>query len=119
MFAYKQIAWYADKLYGKTELAYSPSKDILFIRTPWDYFKIFLKDKSRFGEYTVMHQNKVIDHDTQTYGWHTQKKCVSLDFAVYMCVTHGFYKEYDIHPDTGEYYKFMNDAKRAWNFERN
>ena len=112
MEVYKRIAWYAGEIYGEVKLAYSPNKDILFIKTPWDYFKIYLNDKSRFGYYTVMHQNK---HDD---GWHKQKKCDKLNFAVFLCVVHGFYKEHNITTKFGDFERFIEDTEKAWKFEK-
>ncbi len=108
---YKQIAWYAGEIYGEVKLTYSPNKDILFIKTPWDYFKIYLNDKLRFGYYTIMHQNRYNEN------WHKQKKCNSLNFAVYMCAIHGFYKENNLYSEFGEFDKFTNDAIKAWKYK--
>lgn len=112
---YEKIAWYAGILYGPVSIEYSTDKDIMFIRTPWDYFKIYLMDKERFGYYTVMHENK----EYSKGGWHRQKRCRHLHFAVFLCVIHGFYKENEIPSDGEDFKYFIQDAARAWKYDEN
>ena len=55
----RRLLKYGEMVYGSPmTMTFSPDKTIMFISTPWDNFKIYLKDKERFGFYTLAHQNK-------------------------------------------------------------
>lgn len=115
--SFDELVWYASEIYGKVNIKYSSNREIMFISTPWDNFKIFLKDKERFGEYTVYHQNKHKHCDDINYGWHRQRTCFTLDFAVFVCVVHGFQKEFNLPFDHGDFKRFKKDAERAYNYK--
>lgn len=104
----KKILWYANQIYGPNITNYNKDKTIMFIHTPWDSFKIFLKDKERFGYYTIYHKNKC------TNGWHKQRTCNKLLFAIYVCIVHGFNKECDIKSHQEDYQRFIQDAKKYY-----
>lgn len=115
--SFKELVWYASQIYGKVIIKYSPNKEIMFISTPWDNFKIFLKDKERFGEYTIFHQNKHKQKDEAEYAWHKQRTCFTLDFVVFICAVHGFQKEFDLRFDHVDFKRFKQDTIRAYNYK--
>jgi len=113
MYDYEELIWYAEQLYDmKVKVSYSADKSIMFIKTPFDYFKIFLKDYSRFGYYTISHQNK---KENKAW-WHRQATARTLRFAVFICLVHGFNKIYNIWYTQEDFERFTYDARRALNY---
>ena len=52
----RRLLKYGEMVYGGPMLmAFSSDQTIMFIITPWDKFKIYLKDKERFGYCTIAH----------------------------------------------------------------
>ena len=110
----KILIWYAEQLYDmKVTISYSKDNNIMFLHTHFDDFKIYLKDKERFDKYTVSHKNKV----EAKGNWHVQMTCKNLDYAIYMCLVHGFNKIYNLWSTNEDYYRFCNDAIKAYNYE--
>ena len=106
----EELIYYAEELYNmKINISYSTDYSILFLHTMFDDFKIYLNDKERFGKYTVSHKNKYKENT-----WHTQFKCEDFEYAIYMCLVHGFNKAYGIWSEQEDYERFLIDAKRAY-----
>ena len=111
---YKKLIWYAEKIYDITvKLSFSKDNSIMFIHTPFDDFKIYLKDKERFNNYTVSHKNK----KENCGNWHTQFRCRDLDYGIYMCLVHGFNKYHNIWSYDSDYIRFRIDTVKAYNYE--
>ena len=107
-FTYKELINYASYLYDiKVSISYLQN-NILFLHTPFDDFKIYLQDKKRFGYFTIAHKN----HKQDKKYWHTQLKCNTLDYAIYICLVHGFNKIYNLWSSQEDYERFLADAKR-------
>ena len=110
---YEVLIQYAEQLYNMpVKVSYSEDKNILFLHTFFDDFKIYLQDKERFDKYTVSHKNK----KEANGNWHVQIKCNSFDYAIYTCLVHGFNKAYSLWSNTEDYYRFRKDALKAWNY---
>ncbi len=112
-FTYQELINYASYLYDMPITISFAKKDILFLHTPFDDFKIYLKDKERFNYFTIAHKN----HYENKGAWHTQMKCKKLDYAIYMCLVHGFNKIYNLWSEDEDYERFLIDARRAMNYE--
>lgn len=109
----KRIIWYAEQIYDtKISITYSKDKTVMFIKTPENYFKIYLLDFERFGYYSVMHENHYGEK-----GWHRQLRARSLNYAIYMCCVHDFNKENSIWSYNFDYKRFMDDAYKAYNWK--
>ena len=108
---YEVLIQYAEQLYDMhVKVSYSEDKSILFLHTFFDDFKIYLNDKERFDYYTIAHKNR---KENQGH-WHTQMKCNSFDYAIYICLTHGFNKSHNLWSNTEDYHRFCKDAMRAY-----
>lgn len=97
---------YATSIYGAH---FIQKEDLLFIKTDKDFFKVNLKDKERFGNYTLFHKNKI-----QENGYHMQGKFKDLHYLIFIAASHDVYKEADINFEKEDWFSFRKDALKYY-----
>ena len=101
----QEIEWFANHKYG--ECVYLiPSDDELLILTMKSKWRIILKDRKRFGTYTLFHLN----HATDRQYYHKQCNSVNLEWLVYYAIRH----DLDIPAD----YQEFNRLYEMWKLGR-
>ena len=107
-----EVVWYANHKYG--EMAYMvETKDAYLIFTTESQWRIYKKDKERFGTYCLYHMNHV---DGTEKGFHVQCKLPNCSCLTYIAVMHDKCKrkQLPLKGDMNEY----NDFQNQWHIFR-
>lgn len=92
--------------------------DFVFLFIGKDQFRIHLKDRERFGVYSVYHLNSAKRLDGKNT-YHIQTKAKNLDFAYFVAFCHEFNKSIGIKYELEDFFRFKKDSKKYSEYRRN